>query len=350
MATKNITTTMYQGKYRLSYLDSSHRYYVQERKDPNLPEDNPKAWGAKKIKTGVTGIISGTLEKEGLMDWSLTMAMTDLFGFYDFTDNGRKVQGFKKSKDGAYLGRLWGENGTLQALEPEQALPLILEGKNASKNYKQKAADIGTVVHEAIEKFIGGETVDLDRAYRDRVDLLLPDMTPLAREETLASLEQDIELAAKAYGAFMGWYNTANIKVLAQEQPVYSAKYDYCGLFDAVLKIGDQIVLCDWKTSKASVRAGAPDGVYYTYLLQNAIYALALEEMGYKRFDDLAVASVRKDGGFALVRSSDLGYTVAEMLGYAEAVIACNSHMKRIKKELIAYHERVNNNASSTEK
>lgn len=340
MATKNIREVMYNGSIRLTYLDASHRYYIQTRTNWDLPETDAKAWSSKKMSGGVTGLIDGTLEKKGLMDWSLNMAMKDLFGLYDFEIDNRKIKGFKKDPDTKELiGRLWGKNGTLKALTEEEALPVIIAGKNASTDYKTKAADIGTTVHEAIEKFVNGEAVNIGEAYRAIVESRLPEMTDIAAKETLETIEQDIEMAEKAFAAFTNWIHTSGFTILHQEKPVYSIEYGYCGLFDAIAKANGKIVMLDWKTSKASVPAGAPDGVYYTYLLQDALYALALEEMGYKRLDDLGVVSVRKDGGFSIVFASDLGYSVEQMIGYARNVIECNRHMKQLKKQLIEFHK-----------
>ena len=44
--------------------------------------------------------------------------------------------------------------------------------------------------------------------------------------------------------------------------------------------------------------AGAPQGAYYDYFSQSALYALAWAEMGNGDVDDIGIVSCRKDGEF----------------------------------------------------
>lgn len=100
---------------------------------------------------------------------------------------------------------------------------------------RDKAGDIGTLIHAAIEARLNGEA------------LIIP--TP---PEGL-----------KAFNAFLEWERQNKIQIIEQEVQLVSEEFKYGGTLDAVGRIGDQHVLLDWKTSK---------GVYKNYLLQLAAY------------------------------------------------------------------------------
>ncbi len=99
---------------------------------------------------------------------------------------------------------------------------------------RDKAGDIGTLVHAAIEANIKGES--------------LPVME---------------EIPERAYRAFLKWQAQNRIEILEQEIQLVSEEFKYGGTLDAVGFVDDEFVLLDWKTSK---------GVYKNYLLQLAAY------------------------------------------------------------------------------
>ncbi len=99
---------------------------------------------------------------------------------------------------------------------------------------RDKAGDIGTLVHAVIEAMLSGT---------------LPPVIP--------------EEAAKAVHAFLRWQRQNNIEILEQEIQLVSEEYRYGGTLDAVGVVDGKHVLLDWKTSK---------GVYKNYLLQLAAY------------------------------------------------------------------------------
>jgi hypothetical protein len=98
---------------------------------------------------------------------------------------------------------------------------------------RDRAGDIGTLVHEAIEARLNG----------------LPIPSP--------------ENGAQAIGAFLKWEEQNNIEIVQQEIQLVSEEYRYGGTLDAVGIVDGTYVLLDWKTSK---------GVYKNYLLQLAAY------------------------------------------------------------------------------
>ncbi len=99
---------------------------------------------------------------------------------------------------------------------------------------RDKAGDIGTLVHAAIEASIKSE--------------MPPTLDPVAQ---------------KAFDAFLKWKAQNKIEILEQEIQLVSEEFRYGGTLDAVGTVDDEHVLLDWKTSK---------GVYKNYLLQVAAY------------------------------------------------------------------------------
>lgn len=366
MAFKDITKVFYDGKVKIDYKDASHRYYARMRRDFNLPETDPRAWDKAIYPSGVTTILSNTLEKKGLMTWPMGMALSELFGFYDFTgDDGERKTGYSK-KDGG--GTLWDDEGKLISLDKESALPIIL---SASKNWtrrQKKGADIGSYVHNKIEEFINntpaqplekaglivaGENMRLSVAEYEEGQLWHEEFVDektkperlkeisIERNEWLKIAEQEVEMAQLALNSFIVWWTDKKPVLIGAEDLVYSVEHNICGTFDALIMIDGKRVLCDWKTSNASTskEAAMPEGINYQYFVQSAIYAMAWEEMGNLPADDLMIVSCRKDGGFTPLFASDLGLTVEDCMNWAKATIVCNRMAIKTKAALWAHAE-----------
>ncbi len=100
---------------------------------------------------------------------------------------------------------------------------------------RDKAGDIGTLVHAAIEAYIGG--------------------TPLPVLD---------EVSERAYQAFLRWEGQNKILFIEQEIQLVSEEYEYGGTLDAVGIADGEHILLDWKTAK---------GLYKNHVLQLAAYA-----------------------------------------------------------------------------
>lgn len=326
MAFRDSVTVMYDGSVRITYKDGPHAYYKQERINYNLPEDDEKAWGAKDRPKGTTTLLGDTLEKKGLMTWPMGVALRELFGFYDFEpEEGRRLTGFSKGK-----GTFW--QATPSA---DELLPLVLSASKAWQRRQKSGADIGTLVHDAIEQYITGSPIELTLEKYQSGQVFENDDEKI---EWLKTAEAELNMAKIAYVRFCDWWMETNPTLISTEQVVYSKEFDISGAYDSLLEIDGRIIVEDHKTSNASASAGAPDGVYYSYFIQSAIYAICLLEMGVvERIDDLMIVSVRKDGGFAAIMASDVGLTMDEALDWAKAVIKCYRLMDKTKRGLIDY-------------
>ncbi len=114
----------------------------------------------------------------------------------------------------------------------------LIRDKFSGLDYREtrdKAGDIGTLVHAAIEANLSG--------------------APLPVLDSIPH---------KAYRAFLRWQAQNNIEIIEQEIQLVSEEHRYGGTLDAIGIAEDEYVLLDWKTSK---------GVYKNYLLQLAAYA-----------------------------------------------------------------------------
>lgn len=408
MAFKDISKVLYDGKVKLDYKDKAHRYYVRFRENWDLPEDDAKAWSKIVYPKGTTTLLGDTLEKKGLMTWPLGLAIRELFGFYDFkSDEGNQMTGFSKG-----VGTMW-EDGKTKSLTQEELLPIVKSANSAWQRKQQKGADIGSVVHDAIEHYVLANPHVLEQAHekvyvedmtdeqkkmfdneflKESSDLKLPVEIPSTNadgspkmefpstrssgfdiadqymwnikeaitdidspeyDRAMAEFESDVAMANKAFEQFKLWWDEVKPVLYGAEDLLYSLEHNVCGTYDGDIGVpitahpvpelfeGKDIVRCtsDWKTSNASSSkdAAAPEGVYYSYFVQLAIYELCRREMGFPPADDLLTVSARKDGGFSLVYASELGLTVQECIDWAVAVILCYRMADKSKIGLLAH-------------
>lgn len=344
MAFKDMEVVLYGGKVKLDYKDKSHRYYYRVLQDDGT-------WGKATPAKGVTTLMGDTLEKKALMHWSKGLALRELFGYYDFVaENGVRKQGFSKD-----VGTIWG-----QELDKETLIPIIESADKAWARITKQGADIGTVVHDAIEHHIKANTnnpdieptpstFDIEYQYMWNIKDSIPDHNSPEFTLAMENFELEVEMAKKAYQAFIDWWSTVSPMLYGAEELLFSLKNGVAGTYDATIGIpiehhprpemfeGKKHVRCmtDWKTSKASENAGAPQGVYYSYFIQLGIYEGMRREMGLEPCEDIAVASARKDGGFNIVFASELGISIEDCVDWGQSVMTCYFLMDKTKKELI---------------
>lgn len=136
------------------------------------------------------------------------------------------------------------------------------EGKEG-RDYREtrdKAADAGTLCHEAVEAWVRGEDFDWQH-----------------------ESPEVLERARKSFGAFLEWADQTQLTVEHAELPLVSETYRFGGTFDCILVKGKR-AMGDWKTS---------NGVYGEYLAQLAAYGQLWSE----NYPELPI-----DGGFHLIR------------------------------------------------
>lgn len=345
MAFDDVVKVMYNGSMKIDFKVKAHSYYARKRENWELPKDDDKAWGKSWRPKGTTTLIGDTLEKKGLMTWPMGLALRELFGFYDFiNEEGKQMTGFSKGKGKGTMWNMFDEatNGSELVYSnqgivatQDQLLPMIVSASKAWQRKQKKGADIGSVVHDAIEHYIKGQPYNIGEQYMLNIKEYEYE-TEADREKALKEFDDDVVQATAAFTQFTNWWDKTKPELIGAEDLVYSRDLDICGTFDALLKIDGKLILTDWKSSSASKSRGAnaPNGVYYSYFIQSAIYAEAYREMTGTLVDDLMIVSVRKDGEFDIVKAGDVGLFVEECINWAKAVVTCYRYMETAKKAL----------------
>lgn len=186
----------------------------------------------------------------------------DYFHTYTLTDENKKdrllsVTGITGviDKSGALMGYVAKSMALFLLAEKEKGNDKVTEelverAKKEYRNISKEAANIGTEIHKWIEEWIQCKGVGID----------MP----------------DDEKVLNGITAFLKFQNERKFKWLESERIVYSKKHKFVGTLDAVAKIGKELVLIDFKSSKA---------IYDEMKIQVAGYAIAWEEEMGKQFD-----------------------------------------------------------------
>jgi hypothetical protein len=215
---------LYDGKLKLTFDDFRHTYVL---------DDGTKV-------PSVTSILS-VISKPALVSWAANQA-TDYV--------------ISQIKPGV-------------AYDEVQLNTIFQAARKAHTQREQETADIGSMIHEWIRKFIKGENPDL----------------PVN------------ELMRQSINNFLKWKEEHNVKFILSEQPVYSKEYGYCGTLDFVASIDKSLFLGDIKTSNA---------IYKEYLLQLAAYGIARsEEFPNEDYKAQGIIRISRDGSFEFTTSKD---------------------------------------------
>jgi len=125
---------------------------------------------------------------------------------------------------------------------------LGLQGIDSSK-YRDRMADIGTLAHYLIMKYLQKEKPD-----------------------TSEYSKKDIDKAENCTLSFFEWEKSHSLKPILIEQPFVSEEYQYGGTIDLLAYVNGDLCLIDFKTGKA---------IYPEMLYQLAAYANLLGEQKY---------------------------------------------------------------------
>ena len=211
--------SLYGGKIQLSFDPKYHLYSVN---------------GERVL--GVTSII-GVIGKPALMYWAAEMA-----------------------------SKMW--YGAIQAgntYDEVQLKQLFEDAKKAHTQAKTLAADIGTLIHNWVEKYAKAKITN----------------TPTPE---LPKNEQML----KAVQAFLQWEKENKVKFLVSERRLYSKKYNYAGTLDLMIFSNGKNEIVDIKTSS---------GIYPEMAYQTAAYQQAVkEEFPKYKFGPRWIVRIGKDG------------------------------------------------------
>lgn len=164
------------------------------------------------------------------------------------------------------------------------------EGTPPAGLYNERAAEIGSAVHHAAECFVldGADPFDALETWQDaKAGFGWADLTEEQREKARTSTR-----------GFVGWWTMAQPEVIAAEVPLVSPTMKVGGTPDLIAYMGGQLMVLDWKTSKA---------VYAEMKVQLAAYAAMWGEL---RGEEPTAAAIlrfdKHDGGFTHEQVNDL--------------------------------------------
>jgi hypothetical protein len=225
-----VTYELYGGAIVVHYQDDKHRYTVQHVDAEGIY--SPERWSPS-----VTGV-SGQLDKSNwLKPWAVKMALEVCK---------------KKIKPG-------------KAYNEYELMNIWDEAKAAHTIFTQKAANIGTLVHDWAERYILAKINGTD----------IPDMPTAAP-------------VVRGVNAFLKWDEQNEVEYLFSEKIVYSIEHHYIGTFDVGAIINGEHVLVDFKTSS---------GVYDEHRIQAAGYVQAANEEFEEQFTNVIILHLSKTTG-----------------------------------------------------
>lgn len=210
--TETVRHVLYGGAIEIDFYPNSHRYKL-------VKED-----GVEKNEwlKSPSGIVSKLDKSAPLMSWAVNC-------FYNAV--------LEAMRDGVNFSK-------------DDMISMLNISKNAYKERKEEAANVGSVVHWYAQNH-----------------LVQPD---IQQAEGFAELsEEDQKKAINGKVAFDTWYATLGGTSIASEFLIYSKKEGFTGRCDDLVKIGDKYHILDYKTSK---------GVYTDQIYQVASYMKAREE------------------------------------------------------------------------
>lgn len=223
---------LYDDEIELHFDPQSHIYTVD----------------GKKV-TGVTGA-TGIINKPALIYWAVNQAVESLQG---------RLEPDKK-------------------YDELEIRDMLETAKTAHRKFSKDAADIGTMIHEWIEKWIKGDKPKLPTN----------------------------EILHKAVSSFMGWAKKSKAEFIHTERKVYSKKYNYAGTCDFVAKIDGKYVVGDIKTSS---------GFYPEMFFQVAAYQQALKEELDLKFSSNVIVRCGKDGALEIKETKEFKENFGAFLG-----------------------------------
>jgi hypothetical protein len=155
-----------------------------------------------------------------------------------------------------------GKNYLLDKIKNGEQITIIdiEEASKIHRQTKEKAADIGTQIHEWINKWIIGEKPEIPNEDNVKNGIM----------------------------AFLQFQKDQKVKWVESEKIIYSKKYNFAGILDAIGVIDKSLVLFDFKSS---------NGIYPEYALQTAAYQIAYEETTKNKINYRVIVRFGKENG-----------------------------------------------------
>lgn len=177
-------------------------------------------------------------------------------------------------------------------LDEMQISQLAKDAQMAHRNNKDMAAEMGSKIHDWIEKYVAGES------------------PPEPLHEGMK----------KATQSFVEWYKTQNIRPLFTEKRLCSVNYEFAGTADLVCELDGKLTILDWKTGS---------GIYPEMFLQLGAYATMYTEEFGAEVKQIGIVNCSARAPFAVKRES----RVEMMSTLYKDVLALYRHIKRLEEE-----------------
>jgi hypothetical protein len=203
------------------------------------PRNHSYTYDGKRL-LGVTTALSSISKGDGLLQWASNCACeylrANIPGQEDYPILATKEQ-YNEDLDLIYAG-----------------------AKYAWKTKRDKAASIGTIAHDWVERYLKGEDPDWPEE-------------PHARSSAEAAL---------------GWIKSVKWKNILVETQLYLPELQVAGTADWCASINGELAVCDWKTSKS---------LHSTYAYQTAAYLKGLEDVLGKKIPNRWLVRIDKETG-----------------------------------------------------
>lgn len=185
---------LYDGEVDIIFYPKSHRYKLKDQKG---------------FITSVSSVLRVLSKSDALIYWAVNQGRDYLL---DLLKKGEPIN------EGA-----------------------IIEASRQHRKKKDEAADIGTQVHDWVNRYIQGENPRIPENKKVKNGVI----------------------------AFLDWTKREKVEFIESEQVVYSKQFNYVGTFDSTAHINNEYAIIDVKTSK---------DIYAEMLIQLAAYYWAYGE------------------------------------------------------------------------
>lgn len=203
-----VSVKLYDGTIELCFDEIRHRFTVNG--NPVFPS-----------VTGATGVID---KSRPLIFWAIGLMK-------DFLMQNLKA--------------------LIEDIKGDKIATIIEEAAKQHSIKKEQAADVGTQVHDWVEKFIKAKS-----------------------KKDWPEIPKDPQVF-NGITAFLKWVDEYEVKFISSEKLIYSKKYKYAGIMDAEAIIKRKTCVIDFKTGKA---------IYPEMRFQVAAYQAAVEEESGKEY------------------------------------------------------------------
>lgn len=239
------TVSLYGGDTLLSFDDETHQYFAGERLIGSSISDTLKV-----------------INKPALAPWKVKLAVD-------------------------YIAQTLKPGVPLDELEINE---LLKDAKKAANKFTSSTADLGTMGHHWIERYLRGEKPDLPFNLQLR----------------------------NVVATFLQFYEENDIQPLFVERRIYSRELDIAGTFDCLCLFNGKLAILDWKTGS---------DIYDEYFLQMGGYSRCYHEEA--KVDKTLPAPVQLHVVVNCSKTGKLQIGVSNRIAENEAGFEAALHLRR---------------------